>query len=322
MIDFNWEVLATATPAQAHLLRNLLQDHGIDAQLDDTDSVQILLDTFNDGQNAFIFGTSPTGIEFDGQVSKAGQERGGGGGPARAGGQGGAQRAGAAAFNLNWDAVWNVRSQITARGWESEFRIPFRTLRYQPGPDKTWGVNISRNLRRRNEQTFWSPVSRAFLFTQISLAGDLEGLETTTQRNLKLLPYVVGGFSTDYSRVENQSRFERDVGVDLKYSLTPGLTLDATVNTDFAQAEVDERALRIVEIVRPKLVADGMFLVGLDIVGDKLMEINVFSPGGLGSAQTFEGVNFATAVIMALERKVQYMGYYQRNFNNIDMATL
>ena len=89
-----------------------------------------------------------------------------------------------------------------------------------------------------------------------------------------------------------------------------------------AQAVVDEGALRIVEIVRPKLVADGMFLVGLDIVGDKLMEINVFSPGGLGSAQSFEGVNFATGVIMALERKVQYMGYYQRNFNNVDMATL
>jgi glutathione synthase len=89
-----------------------------------------------------------------------------------------------------------------------------------------------------------------------------------------------------------------------------------------AQAIVDERALRIVEIVRPKLVADGMFLVGLDIVGDKLMEINVFSPGGLGSAQSYEGVNFATAVIEAMERKVQYMGFYQRNFNNIDMATL
>jgi glutathione synthase len=89
-----------------------------------------------------------------------------------------------------------------------------------------------------------------------------------------------------------------------------------------AQAVVDDVALRIVEIVRPKLVADGMFLVGLDIVGDKLMEINVFSPGGLGSAQSFEGVNFSTAVIQALERKVQYMGYYQRNFNNRDMATL
>lgn len=89
-----------------------------------------------------------------------------------------------------------------------------------------------------------------------------------------------------------------------------------------AKAEIDERALRIVEIVRPKLVADGMFLVGLDVVGGKLMEINVFSPGGLGSAQSLEGVNFATAVILALERKVQYMGFYQRNFNNTDMATL
>ncbi|MBN1908959.1 MAG: glutathione synthase [Pirellulales bacterium] len=89
-----------------------------------------------------------------------------------------------------------------------------------------------------------------------------------------------------------------------------------------AQAVVDDNALRIAEIVRPKLVGDGMFLVGLDIVGSKLMEINVFSPGGLGSAQTFENVNFAHAVIAALERKVQYMGFYQRNFNNVDMATL
>ncbi|MFH1266108.1 MAG: glutathione synthase, partial [Planctomycetota bacterium] len=89
-----------------------------------------------------------------------------------------------------------------------------------------------------------------------------------------------------------------------------------------AEAIVDARALRIAEIVRPKLVEDGMFLVGLDVVGDKLMEINVFSPGGLGSAQTFEGVNFNHPVIAAMERKVQYMGFYQRNFNNIDMATL
>jgi len=89
-----------------------------------------------------------------------------------------------------------------------------------------------------------------------------------------------------------------------------------------ARAIVDDVALHIAEIVRPKLVEDGMFLVGLDIVGSKLMEINVFSPGGLGSARQFEGVNFADAVIESLERKVQYMGFYQRNFNNIDMATL
>lgn len=89
-----------------------------------------------------------------------------------------------------------------------------------------------------------------------------------------------------------------------------------------ASALVDDTVLRIAEIVRPRLVKDGMFLVGLDIVGDKLMEINVFSPGGLGSAQTFEKVNFTHCVLQALERKVEYMKYYRRNFDNIDMATL
>ena len=75
-------------------------------------------------------------------------------------------------------------------------------------------------------------------------------------------------------------------------------------------------------MVGPKLVQNGMFLVGLDVVGDKLMEINVFSPGGLGSARQFEEVNFARVVIHALERKVQYMDYYRRNFENVEMATL
>lgn len=89
-----------------------------------------------------------------------------------------------------------------------------------------------------------------------------------------------------------------------------------------AQAEVTDEMLRLAEMVRPKLVQDGMFLVGLDVVGDKLMEINVFSPGGLGSAQKFEGVNFSHAVIEALEKKVAYMKYYHRNFDNVDLCTL
>ncbi len=88
------------------------------------------------------------------------------------------------------------------------------------------------------------------------------------------------------------------------------------------QAEITGTALELVEMVRPKLVQDGMFFVGLDIVGNKLMEINVFSPGGLGSAQKFEKVNFNAAVIEALEKKVQYMKYYRRNFDNVEMAVL
>ena len=89
-----------------------------------------------------------------------------------------------------------------------------------------------------------------------------------------------------------------------------------------AAAEITSTALGIAEIVRPKLVQDGMFLVGLDIVGDKLMEINVFSPGGLGSAQKFTKINFNRHVIDALQRKVKYMNFYGRNFDNVDMCTL
>ena len=89
-----------------------------------------------------------------------------------------------------------------------------------------------------------------------------------------------------------------------------------------AAAKIGRTELEIAEIVRPKLVQDGMFLVGLDIVGNKLMEINVFSPGGLGSAQRYEKVNFSNRVIEAIERKVNYMQFYGRNFDNVDMCTL
>ena len=89
-----------------------------------------------------------------------------------------------------------------------------------------------------------------------------------------------------------------------------------------AKHDLDLAAWRLVEIVRPKLVQDGMFLVGLDIVGDKLMEINVFSPGGIGSAQRLEGVNFADPIVDALERKVDYMTFYNRNFDNTEVAVL
>lgn len=87
-------------------------------------------------------------------------------------------------------------------------------------------------------------------------------------------------------------------------------------------AEVTPQMLKLVEMVRPKLVRDGMFLVGLDIVADKLMEINVFTPGGLGSASEFSGVNFAAVVIQDLQRKVQYNEYYDRQLNNVELASL
>ncbi len=212
-----------------------------DGSLTDTDSIQVLLDTFHDKHNAFIFGTTPTGIEYDAQVSKGGQ----GDTSTRAPGStpGTAQAAGAAALNLNWDAVWEVKSQITARGWEAEMAIPFKTLRYLPGKDRTWGLQIMPNLRRNNEQSFWSPISRAYDISQVDAAGEVDGLDLTQRRSLQVVPYVLGGFEQDYTRATDPTKLDKQVGLDAKYTLTPSVTMDVTVNTDFAQVEVDEQQI-------------------------------------------------------------------------------
>ncbi len=104
-----------------------------DASLNETDSIVMVFDTFNDNQNAFVFGTNPLGIEYDGQVAREGQTSGvslgtGGGGDGSV-----PQRGGISAFNPNWDGDWTVKSQITERGWEAELAIPLKTLRYQTG---------------------------------------------------------------------------------------------------------------------------------------------------------------------------------------------
>ena len=88
------------------------------------------------------------------------------------------------------------------------------------------------------------------------------------------------------------------------------------------RADIDDEILSVAEVVRPRLVEDGMFLVGLDIAGGKLLEINVFSPGGFGSAQKLEKVDFNEAVVTAIEQKVDYMRHYRRNFSNVDMCSL
>src|SRR5262245_55831042 len=125
-----------------------------DASLNDTDSVIMVLDTFNDNQNAFVFGTNPIGIEYDGQLSREGQTS----GITFQGGATGTQRGGISAFNPNWDGDWTVKSQVTERGWETELAIPLKTLRYSTGANQTWGFNVMRNIRHKNEQVYLSAI--------------------------------------------------------------------------------------------------------------------------------------------------------------------
>jgi hypothetical protein len=207
----------------------IISDSRRDASLEESDSFQIILDTYRDLQNGFVFGTNPAAIEYDGQVANEGQ-----GGGFGAGRQRGGSNAG---FNLNWDGSWEVRTLVGETGWSIEFAIPFKTLRFPGDSQQIWGVNFQRNIRRRNEASFWAPLPRQFSLYRLSMAGTLTGIEVPGQRNLKVIPYVLGEARKQPTR---DTLYTGDWGVDVKYSLTPSLTLDATYNTDFAQVEVDD----------------------------------------------------------------------------------
>ncbi len=214
-----------------------------DFEVTDADAVLVVFDTYNDDQNGFVFGTTPAGIEYDGQVSSGGS----GGGRFLGGGGNSQQRFQAGAgggFNKNWDGSWEVASTRDGDGWYSEFRIPFSTLRYGSGADM-WGLNVSRRVRRLNEEVFWSPVPREFNLYRLDFAGDLAGLEPPFRRAVTVTPYVLGSTARDYAG--GQPSFDEDgqVGGEAKIQVTQGMTLDLTVNTDFAQVEVDDAQVNL-----------------------------------------------------------------------------
>ena len=213
-----------------------------DADLTDSDSIQFIFDTYNDHQNGFVFGTNPSGVEYDGQVAGEGST----GSSALPGvGGAGSTRGGLGAFNANWDADWTVRSQVTARGWEAELSIPLKTLRYTPGDGKTWGFNAMRNIRRKNEQSYLQPIPRGYNLTRVSLAAQLGGLDLPQRRDLKITPYAAGRYSRDNRFAVDPSNTTGDVGLDVKWGITPKLTADVTVNTDFAQVEADNEQVNL-----------------------------------------------------------------------------
>ena len=214
----------------------VISDTRRDAPLNNTDSFMFILDTFHDQQNGFVFGTNAGGIEYDAQVS------GGGEGMSISSTR---QSVGVGAnFNINWDAAWDVKTEIGEYGWSAEFAIPFKTLRFSSEKDQSWGANFQRTIARKNEHIFWSPIPRQFSLNRLALEGTLTGINVPTDRNIKLMPYVLG----NNNKVINETSYsesEGDFGFDAKVGVTSSLTMDITYNTDFAQVEADEQQVNL-----------------------------------------------------------------------------
>ncbi len=214
----------------------VVSDARRDADLSGTDAFLFILDTYKDSQNGFVFGTNSVGIEYDAQVDNEGQ------GNFNNNRQQGGVIGG---FNLNWDASWEVKTKVGEFGWSAEFAIPFRTLRFKSGDNTAWGLNFRRNIRKTNEIAFWSQLPLGLDMKRLSLAGTLTGLNIKNPGNLKVIPYALGRVDRDFTNTDGKAETNGEIGVDVKYSVTPSMTLDLTYNTDFAQVEVDDQQVNL-----------------------------------------------------------------------------
>lgn len=215
----------------------VVSDSKRDADLNDEDSFLFILDTYNDFQNGFLFGTNSDGMQYDAQIDNEGIGNFNPNSRQKGGTLGGT--------NVNWDASWEVKTIKGDFGWSAEFSIPLSSLRFLPGENKTWGLNFQRNISKNSETSFWASLPLGFDIKRVSISGKLKGLDLKSPKNLKIIPYTVGNAS--YQKLDNQTdvSVDLDAGFDIKYSLTPGLTLDLTYNTDFAQVEVDEQQVNL-----------------------------------------------------------------------------
>jgi len=190
-----------------------------DVSLGKDDRIQIILDTYNDKRNGYWFQIGPRGSIGDAIVSENG-----------------------AAFNKQWDGLWTGKSKITDYGWEAELAIPFKTMGFDK-ESKQWGIKLIRNIVNKLEVAYWPVANLNTHKFQVSDAGTLDGIENITQGiGLDVSPYLVTGINTKKGEKNDPSLTG---GIDLFYQLTPSLKSSLSINTDFAETEVDDRQINL-----------------------------------------------------------------------------
>jgi hypothetical protein len=187
-----------------------------DEFLQSDDRFMWTIDTFNNQQTGYFFEMNPSGLMGD------------------------ALR-GASFNNRQWDGIWTGRAVRSEIGWTLEIEIPFSTLNFDPTADG-WGINFQRTVRRKNEESLWSGWLRNQGLNRLSNAGLLVGLDGIAEaRGFDVKPYLLGSSGAAPGRGSTRTINDVDVGADIFYNPTPGVRTTLTINTDFAQTEVDQR---------------------------------------------------------------------------------
>lgn len=191
-----------------------------DFDFDKEDNFEMIIDTYNDDRNGFLFVINPNGARADAQILNNG-----------------------ASENTYWNGVWNAKTTITSEGWFAEIEIPFSTLKFRTGIDeKTWGINFERNIRRKREQLLWQGWSRDSELELVNRAGTLAGLDKILDKDfIEVKPYGIAG--GEFGKETRDGIL--NVGGDVNYLVTPTLRLNLTINTDFAQVEADQQQINL-----------------------------------------------------------------------------
>jgi len=190
-----------------------------DGLLTSDDMVTIAFDTFHRQRDGYFFSVNPVGVRVEGLIEDFETQ------------------------NLLWDAIWRVRARVDELGWTAEVEIPFKSLSFDSRSD-TWGCNIERVIRRKQETVRWAGLSRAKTVTQLSDFGELRGLTDLHQGlGFELKPFISVKYRDDVTLGKREWDF--NPGGDILYRITPSLTAQSTFNTDFAEAEVDKRQVNL-----------------------------------------------------------------------------
>ncbi len=201
-----------------------------DAGLFTDDRFMWILDTFRDGRTGYFFEINAAGLMGDGVIT-------GGGGGGRGPGGGGTNKA--------WDGIWEAQTQMLENGWSAEIQIPFRTLNFNPAQDE-WGINFQRTIRRKNEEILWRGWRRAEGLRNPVFAGRLTGLSGMSQGlGLEAVPAVVQKWNNTPGDPIDPTTYPYNVSLDVNYSVTSSLRASASMNTDFAEVESDQRQVNL-----------------------------------------------------------------------------
>ena len=262
-----------------------------DGFLPSDDRFQWSIDPYLNGVSGYFFETNPSGVMSDGLLTS--NTGGGGGRPGSGGGGGGGDIRG-------WDGIWDLRVNRGDFGWSVEIVIPFRTLTWDPKAP-AWGINFQRSIRRKNEDTLWTSWGHNQGIRRMTTAGLLDGIEEISQgHGLTIQPYVIGKFQ-DGALIGIPQTLRGTAGADIQYSLTPKLKANVTINTDFAETEVDQRQVNLTQFALFFPEKRSFFLEGSNFLDFGHEPDNVVLPYfsrsiGLGSDLLPQRINFGAKV--------------------------